>query len=315
MATSNSVDFTMTANDLVVEAFKLLGVLPSESTLESFELENGIKALNMMLKSWQAQGLHLWTKTEGVLFLDVGKTDYLLGPSGDEATELDDFIGSDTTAALVALDVAISITDTTGMVAGDKIGIALDSGVRHWSTISTVDSATQVTIATGVVSTAASGASVYTFTNLIDRPLRVLSARRKTYSVDSEIEISEWSRSQYFNQVNKESQGTIVNWYYSPQLTNGRIYVWQTASDVDQLLRFTYERPIEDVDDSTNNLDIPVEWLECITYNLAARMSNYYPASNQSQRQLVLIAAAQFLDDMLGWDEEVTSINLMPDYD
>jgi hypothetical protein len=313
MATSGSVDFNMTASDLITESYKLLGIKTAESPLESFEIDDGIKTLNLMLKAWQAQGLHLWTEEEGVLFLDTGKTDYLLGPSGDEATQLDDFIGTTTTAALAALAVIIPVTDSTGMAAADKVGVELGSGSRHWTTIASVDSATQVTITTGVPSVAASGVSVYTFTSLIDRPLRVLSARRKTYSEDNEVETMQWSRNEYFNQVNKASQGTVVNWYYSPQLTDGRIYVWQTASNVKQLLRFTYERPIEDIDVSTNNLDIPVEWLECVTYNLAARMAIANTIS-PDRRNFLAGLAAQFLEDMLGWDEETTSLNLMPDF-
>jgi len=313
MATSDSVDFTMTANDIVTESYKLLGVKTAESAIESFELQDGIKALNMLLKAWQAQGLHLWTKEEGVLFLDAGKTDYLLGPSGDEATNADDFIGTATTSDLAALAVIVPVTDSTGMAVGDSVGVELDAGTRHWTTIATVDSGTQITITTGVPSVAASGATVFTYTSLIDRPLRVLSARRKTYAEDNEVQTLQWSREDYFNQVNKSSRGTVVNWYYSPQLTDGRIYVWQTASNVNQLLKFTYERPIEDIDASTNNLDIPVEWLECITYNLAARLSIYNKIS-PDRRNFITGLAAQFLDDLIGWDEENTSMNLQPDF-
>lgn len=313
MATSGSVDFTMTASDLVTESYKLLGIKTAESPLESFELQDGIKALNMLLKAWQAQGLHLWTKEEGVLFLDTGKTDYLLGPSGDEATNLDDFIGTTTTADIAALAVIIPVADSTGMAIGDSAGIELDAGTRHWTTIVTVDSATQITVTTGLPSVAASGVSVFTYTSLINRPLRVLSARRKTYAEDNEISTMQWSRNEYFNQVDKASQGTVVNWYYSPQLTDGRIYVWQTASNVKQLLRFTYERPIEDIDVSTNNLDIPVEWLECVTYNLAARLTIYNTVPAE-KRNFITGLAGQFLDDLLGWDEENTSMNLQPDF-
>jgi hypothetical protein len=311
MATSSSVDFTMTANELVTEAFKVTGVLPAETTLEAFEIQDGIKVVNLMLKAWQAQGMHLWTETEGILFLDIGKTDYLLGPGGDEATNLDDFIGTTTTAALAALDVIIPVA-SAGMAAADVVGVELDSGIRHWTTIVTVDSPTQITITTGVPTVATAGVSVYTYTSLIDRPLRVSSARRKTFGEDNEIPSEKWSRGEYFDQVNKSSQGTVINWYYSPLLTNGRMYVWQTSSSVKGLLRFTYERPIEDIDSTVNTLDIPVEWLETVIYNAAARLGIIYSISPQKQ-QVITAAAVQFLDDMLGWDEEMTSLDLQPD--
>lgn len=314
MATSGSVDFSMTGTQVINKAFGKIGVKVAEQALEAQEFQDGIDALNLMLKAWQAQGLHLWSKEEGVLFLDKGKTDYLLGSTGDEATTLDDFVGTTTTTAEIALATVIEVASTTGMTAADNVGIELDSGIRHWTTIVTVDSTTQITITTGIPTVAKSGSSVFTFTSLIDRPLRVLSARRKTFGEDNEISVNSWARDQYFNQVNKASQGTVVNYYYSPQLGNGRFYVWQTASSINDFVRFTFERPIEDIDTGTDNLDFPVEWTEAIIYNLAARLADDYDAPAQKV-QTVTNKAVAFLDDLLGFDEEMESIFLQPDFD
>ena len=311
MATSGSVDFNPDAQQLVSEAFKLIGVRPAETPLDSFEIQDGLNQLNLMLKGWQSQGLHLWCQEEGVIFLDVGKTDYLLGPSGDEATTLDDFVGTTTTADEPTSETVIAVTDSTGMTAEDYVGVELDAGTRHWTTIVTVDSATQITITAGLPSAAASGSTVFTFTDLIQRPLRVNSSRRKTYGEDNEIEIQSWSRQEYFNQVNKSSQGTVVNAYYSPQLVNGRYYVWQTADSVNKYVRITFDRPIEDVDLESETLDIPVEWLETVVYNLAARLADSYSVPMQKV-QSVTAKAAYFLEQAIGWDEEIESIFIQP---
>lgn len=314
MATSGSVDFTMSARQVINSAFNKIGVSVAEQALTAQEFQDGIDALNLMLKSWQAQGLHLWSKEEGVIFLDAGKTDYLLGPGGDEATTLDDFVGTATIADETATATVIDVSDTTGMADSDNVGIELDSGVRHWTTIVTVDSSTQITITDGLPSDSKSGSSVFTFTNLIQRPLRVLSTRRQTFNQSNEISVHMWSRNEYFNQVNKLSRGTVVNAYYSPQLTNGRFYVWQTASSVNQLVRITFERPIEDIDIGDDNLDFPVEWLEAIIYNLAARLADDYDAP-ALKVQTVNAKAIQFLDELLGFDEEMESLNLQPGFD
>jgi len=313
MATSGSTDFTMTARQVINSAFNKIGVKVAEQALQAQEFQDGIDALNLMMKSWQAQGLHLWSKEEGILFLDVGKTDYFLGPTGDEATTLDDFVGTTTTTAEVATSTVIEVTDTTGMLALDTVGIELDTKLRHWTTIVSVDSSTQITITAGLPTDAKLGSTVFTFTNLIQRPLRVTSTRRKTFSQDNEISVNMWSRSEYFNQVNKASQGTVVNSYYSPVLGNGRFYVWQTASNINDFVRITFERPIEDVDIGDDNLDFPVEWLEAIIYNLAARLSDDYDAP-PVKIQTVNAKAVQFLDDLLGFDEEMESLNLMPNF-
>jgi hypothetical protein len=314
MATSGSVSFNLTALQIINKAFGKIGVKIAEQALQPDEEQDGIDTLNLMIKAWAAQGLHLWAKDEGVLFLDVGKTDYNLGPGGDEATQLDDFIGTTTTGAETALSTIIGVVSTTGMLPGDNVGIELDDNTRHWTTIVSVDSSVQITITTGIASISKLGSTVFTFTNLIERPNRILSCRRKTFADDNEIPVIKWSRDQYFNQVNKVSQGTVVNCYYSPQLTNGRMYVWQTASSVNDFLRFTFERQLEDITAETDNIDFPPEWLQAVIYNLASLLTDDYSVPPAKQASIERKAEI-FLDDILGWDEEMASLNLSPDFD
>lgn len=310
MALSGTVTFNMTARQAAEWTFSLIGVKKMEQPLQAAELQDWLNSANLMLKSWQAQGLHLWKEEEAVLFLNVGQTDYNIGVGGDPCCRLDDFVGTTTTTDLLAAATVIPVTDSTGMTNGDAVGIELSNGDRFWTTL-TVNSATQITIGTGLPSAASSGASVYTYTTLLNRPLRILSFRRKIFEQDNEIMVETWSRDQYFNQVNKQSQGTVVNAYYSPQLANGKIYVWQTASQVTQLLRFTYEDPIQDIANDTNNLDIPVEWLETFCYNVAARLCDMYDVPVEKV-QTVGSKAALFLDNLLGFDQEMTSISVRP---
>tara|TARA_R110000803_G_scaffold58245_1_gene116472 strand:- start:3029 stop:3973 length:945 start_codon:yes stop_codon:yes gene_type:complete len=313
MATSGSVDYTLTAGDVVDQAFSKIGVKAAEQALQAPELKDGLNALNLLLKFMQSQGLHLWTREEGVLFLDVAKTDYLVGPTGDKATTLDDFVGTTTTASEIALATVIDVTDTTGMTAADNVGIQLDDGTRHWTTIVSVDSAIQITLTTGIASASASGSTVFTYTSPVERPLRITSFRRKTFAEDNEIPVNQWSRNEYFNQTNKESQGTVVNAYYSPLLNNGRVYVWQTADSVNDYVRFSFQRAIEDIDNKTNNLDIPVEWLEPIIYGVAARLVDDYNIAPDKGDRIILKAQAM-LEEVLAWDQEYASINISPDF-
>lgn len=442
MTTSNSIDFTLDGGQIIDEAFSLLGIKTAASDLEPEQIQDGLTSLNLMLKGWQAQGLHLWTEEEGILFLDVGKENYLLGPNGDESTTFDDFVGTTTTSDEIATDTIIEVVSTTGMTgapnvftsnplstavgwttgnggsvasvndgivitngiasagftertlttipgkpyiinitytqtastgavfeirdgttvldtdtltasgpttleftatknshtfrfanlsaligqvstiilleyfdktSGDNIGIQLDDKTRHWDNIVFVDSTIQVTINVGLPSASKSGSTAFTFSDFIERPLRISSSRRKTFGQDNEIPVESWSRNEYFKQVNKSSQGTVVNSYYSPLLTNGRYYVWQTASSVNDFVRFSFERSIEDVDLASETLDIPVEWLETVIYNLAARLGNTYSAPPQ-RIQLIIAEAAFFLEELLGWDEEVESLNIQPDF-
>jgi hypothetical protein len=307
MTTSGSIDFTLTAGDVVEEAFKLLGIKPAEQTLQDFESQDGLRTLNLMLKSWQAQGLHLWAAEEGIVFLESSKSKYLLG--SDRATRADDFIGVTLTSAAISTATTLAL-DSSGMAIGDQIGVELDDGTRHWTTIATVPDSISVTITLGLTAAAASGNSVYTYTTILERPLRIKDyIRRQTFGQNNEIEITKFSRQGYFTQTDKTSAGTVTGVYYSPQLTNGELYVWQPVNTITELLRFTFERSIEDIDDSTNTLDIPVEWLETVIYNLAARLADSYTSP---KGQTITAKAQFFLDELLGWDEEDNIMKVEP---
>ncbi|HHZ70967.1 MAG TPA: hypothetical protein EYN54_11970 [Methylococcaceae bacterium] len=314
MSTSGTITFTMSTIDIVTKAFSKLGVKIAEQELEAHEFQDGIDSLNLLIKSWAAHGLHLWAKDEGVLFLEPGKSDYLVGATGDKACQLDDFIGTTTTSGKTPTSTVFQVVDTTGMATGDSVGIELDDNTRHWSTILTVDSPTQITLVVGIPSASKSGSTAFTFTNMASRPQRILSFRRKTFANDNEIPVITWSRDEYFNQINKLSKGTVVNAYYSPQLGNGRVYVWQTSSSANDLLRYTFERQLEDVTTDTDNLDFPQEWLLPIIYNLADLLADDYDVT-PAKMQIINTKASAKLDDILGWDEEMTSLFIQPDFD
>lgn len=305
---------TATAQDIVNAALRLIGEIDANQPVDAKATQDALQALNYMIKSWQNQGLHLWTKTEGILFLDVGKTDYLLGPSGDEATNVDELVTTDISIAGVATDTTVNVDSTVGMTVADTIGIRLDDGTRQWSTISTIPDGFSVTIpGPGLTSATAIDSSVFTFTSILDRPTRLLQLRRdKLGNTDEEIEAEQWSREEYFAQPNKTSQGTINNWYYSPQLTDGRLYLWQTANDVDQVAKFTYERPLEITLDTSESPDFPAEWFRTLKYNLAVDIAPEYRITQE--RLLTIKAIAdELLEDSLGFDFEPDSLSMQPD--
>lgn len=304
---------TATAQDIVNAALRLIGEIDASQPVGPNETQDTLQALNYMVKGWQNQGLHLWTKTEGILFLDVGKTDYLLGPSGDEATNVDDLIITELSIAGVATDTTINIDSSVGMAVGDTIGIRLDDGTRQWTTILTIPGGLSVTIPVpGLTGPAAIDSSVFTFTDILNRPIRLLQLRRdKLGSTEEEIEAEQWSREEYFAQPDKTSQGTINNWYYSPQLTNGRVYIWQTANDADQVARFTYERPLEITLDTAENADFPAEWFRTLKYNLAVDIAPEYRIPQDRLDRLTL-KANELLEGSLGFDFEPDSMSMQP---
>ena len=304
---------TATSQDIVNAALRLIGEIDANQTVDANDTQDTLQALNYMVKGWQNQGLHLWTKTEGILFLDKGKTDYLLGPSGDEATNVDSLITTELSIAGVATDTTINLDSSVGTTIGDTIGIRLDDGTRQWTTVLTIPDGLSVTIpAPGLTGAAAIDNSVFTYTDQLDRPVRLLQMRRdKLGTTEEEIEAEQWSREEYFSQPDKTSQGTINNWYYSPQLVNGRVYIWQTANDVDQVAKFTYERPIEITLSTAENPDFPSEWFRTLKYNLAVDIAPEYRLP-QDRLATLKVIADELLGGSLGFDFEPDSMSMQP---
>lgn len=320
MALSGSIDFIATGKQIVTAALNLIAERAAEIPTNNNEISDGLNALNRMVKAWQANGMHLWKLDEGILFLREGVNNFTVGTTtSDQATLEDDFISTTLSADFAAGVNTITVASTTGMKGlidsetADVIGIRLTDGTRQWTTIENVNSTTSLQITDVLTGAATSGDSVFTYTDAIEKPLRVHSMRRARFGQDQEIELEKWSRQQYFAQTLKTSQGTPTNFYFTPEISSGRFRIWQTANDVDQFLRFTFERTIQDFDESNNNPDFPVEWTDTLVWNLAARIGIEYGVSLQ-ELQIITVRAEQMLDDLLGWDEEVTSLNVQPDY-
>ena len=231
------------------------------------------------------------------------------------------FTATQTTLTLRVANVSTTTGHTSEISAvqqfndadGDKIGIRQDDNTRHWTNIRIVDSSTQVTINAGMVSAAAIGAQTFTYTTIMDRPLRLYNGRTRSIGTSDEIPVQKWSRQQYMQQPTKSSTGTVVNMYYSPQLSNGQLYVWQTASNCNQAVYFTFERPLNVSTTQLSNPDIPAEWFNALKWGVAGELLVEYSVPAM-RAQIILAKAQQYLDEALDFDVEFNSINVQPRY-
>ncbi len=83
MATSGSVDYAITRDEIISEALQLIGVLESGGTADSNDVTSAARSLNLMVKSWVADGAKIWKVSEGELTLVDGQATYTLGTGGD----------------------------------------------------------------------------------------------------------------------------------------------------------------------------------------------------------------------------------------
>ncbi len=113
--------YTQTAGELIASALKDARIIPAQQPIKAIDYENGLKSLNKVSKYWQTKGAHLWLIRRAILPLNVGQMVYELGPDGDPCGYADTFYATTLTADALLAATALTIDDSTGMVAAPDI--------------------------------------------------------------------------------------------------------------------------------------------------------------------------------------------------
>lgn len=286
-------------NEIIEAALDLIGVVPAAEEPTAVDIQDGAAALNDMVKNWQSKGAHLWAQNEAFLFVQPGQVKYQFGDSSpDEATEA---FTEDTLAANVASGSAIITLTTSTPLVNDRIGVELDTGVLFWSTVASLS---PITLATVLPSAAASTNTVYFYTTIIGKALRVPDARRSQSGQD--IEMLKMGRIDYFNLPNKLTLGTPVQFYYDPKISSGNMYLWPAPQSINTIIKFTYNRPLIVFSDADDEPDFPDEWIEVLKYNLALRRAPAYGVSAPIE---VAALATSLMADTGEWDQDAADVS------
>ncbi len=315
MATSGSTNYNQTRYDIITDALTLLGVYGVGRTISADDMDVGNRFLNKMVKAWSTKGLHLWAKEEGVLYLTQYKGEYILDPSSTSVyfTKKSDEVTTKLNANMAASATNVTVLSTTGMTVGDYIGVVLDTKTLHWTTIAAIPTSTTLTLITGVPSVASSGGFVFTFTSKGEKPLRILDARLvqgmdlSSSTTQSELGLESISYEDYFSTSSVTNNGTPNQFHYNPKITTGKVFVWPRPTNCSMRIQYSYERVLEDFDNTTDNPDFPAEWLEPLTYQLAVRLGPVFGKDERAMTVLYPIASVM-LENLLNWDNEITSI-------
>ena len=269
MTTSSDYSFLSNENDIINDAFTKIGIHFPGETIPAENYDFARRQLNRMIKFW-ARNQHLWIMRAGTLLLENGVNTYTLDSTAARWT--DTMRDTTLTAAGAALATSLTVASTTGMTVGDAIGVILTSKVIHWTTIATIPNATSLTITTGLATAAANGNRVYTYTTRAQPPIRIEWIVRRS-SDDIDVELAQLSRKDYDTLPSKTLAGLPVAYYYDPKITNGTLYLYQTPDDPKVTLQITYRRQIQDMDTTTQTIEFPIEWEDCIVHNLAIRLA------------------------------------------
>lgn len=318
MTVSGDTSFNPVALQIITEALALIRVGVDEEPLTPSQSQDAMRSLNLMVKAWQADGLHLWTKTEGVIFLQYGVAQYGLGGNNSSRSCLYDNLVDVTLAAdASAGSHTIVVSDASGITNGAQIGVEVGDNLLQWTTVNGAPSGNTVTLTAALSGDVSTDGAVFSYFNKLDRPTRLLQARRRIYAPDrqdwQDIWLTIQERPDYYNQPNKQQAGTETMIYYDPQLVTGLMQLWQSPSIETDLVLFTFERPLDDFTTLTQTADFPQEWIETLCWNLAFRLAPKYSFPLDERNQIDVIAEGM-KQKLLGFDREYGSVNFQPDF-
>jgi hypothetical protein len=301
MAVSGSKNFALTRADIISAALRKIGAADSGETPDAGEGADASMALNLVVKELSARGLDLPWRETVTLFLQPDTQSYRIGLTGDHATTA--YIETTLATAEALGSNSLGLTATTGMTVADHIGVKLDDGTIHWTTITNVSG---TTIAVGLASAAAAGNKVYTYTIKAYRPQRIVYAHRRDASgIDIPVDLI--GDVAYRGLSLKSAAGPVNQAFYQPTLDNGTLFVWPANKGGPDKLILIAQNLADDFDAAGDNPQFPIEWGNPLIYLTADALAPEYGISLR-ERQLLKAEAAEKLETLLNYDVENASV-------
>lgn len=315
MATSGVTTFARNRDQLIRSALRKISAFESGETPDNDSVQEASDALNVMVKAWQGSGIHIWRTCEATLFPQLGQVRYTLAStSTDHATE--SYVETALTVAALNGATTIVVDSASGIATAYKIGVQVDDGTIHWTTVNGAPVGTTVTLTAALDDSAALGNRVLVYQTNLVRPLKIISARR--YNFDSAIDtpLMEYDRVEYQELPNKTSASTVNGFFYDRRggkNETGLIYLWPQPASCNEAVNLTVARPIEDFTVAGDAADLPQEWIRAIEWGLADELADEYDVP-EPKRTRIERRAAQFLAEANWHERELISFELVPDF-
>ena len=314
MATSGIYTLTKTQTELIDEALETIQATGDGETIQGDSFGRAKKLCNRLIKEWSTSGMHLWSYTEGTLFLDVGQEKYDFTSSAEHVVNT--WYETTTTAATSASATTIPVTSAANIQVTDPIGVIQNDNDLFWTTVKEV-SGTNIIVNDAITLATVSGAKVRNYrvgttTSPALIPIsRVLDVRR--LETDYEIPIVFESRQDYFNLPNKTTTGTPIQAYYDRQdiagETSGVMYLWPAPASSVPVINFTYERKLQILNNPTDEIDVPDFALDAFIYNLAVRLIPVFGCSGELAIW-VKSEAERLKNDLLAYDSDIYPVKM-----
>ncbi|CAB3731109.1 hypothetical protein [Paraburkholderia rhynchosiae] len=317
MTTSGTVSFTVTRDDIIIDALQNLGVIAEGETPNAYQLAIAARKLNMLVKQWQgaadfAPGLKVWSRKRADLVLDPTKSVYSLGPTSTDRWA-SNLTRTTITANCAAGATAIPIASTTGMTNGDHFGVLLQNGSIYWTT-ATFSGSTATIPSPGLPSPAIANGFVYDYTSLQIQPLQILTGSLVDRS-NTKIPLTRLTLDTLEalpTNMDANTASDPLAFYYERQLGNGMLYLNTYPADLSKYLHFVFLSPIQDFNEPTDNPDYPQNWFLALSSGLSVICG---PAFSRPVSQDLKDIATVALATARNQDPETSQLYFQPDGD
>ena len=296
MATSGSIDFTVTRDTIITEALEQLGVLNAGDLPTAEDITTCARSLNMMIKTWQANDIEITTVSRRYLFVQTEKSEYRIDGSSTRFT--DKYTRTQIDGAVSSGATLFDVDDASLASVGDKIGIYQSDGTMHWTSINAIAGNT-LGISAAFAADVDDDALVYFYTNTSPRFIEVVEAFVRNYC-QNDRPIYKLSRKDWAELTSKEYDGQITQIHYDPQVNNtaqnreATLFVWPRASDPRDILVMWVKRTVEDFDAADDNPDFPQEFYLPLALNLAKVIASKYGVPTRDKNYQNVLNQADF---------------------
>jgi len=307
MAQSDNIGTISTDSEIIIQGYKKAGILSEGETLTAEQLVDGRRILNAVTAQLINKGIKLWKRKFATLFLAGSQRIYGLG-SDARCTEtyIETTLDGD---FLSAVDV-IDVTDATGMTAGDQLGIMVSNELK-WFEILSIN-VNEITLTTALGTDVVDGASVFTYTNIISKPMKIDDANVKNLASSSEYQMVRYSRQEYFVLSNKTEEGIPYNYYTEKVLDKINIYIYVTPSDSLHTIELSLTSPLFVTDSPADQVDFPIEFSQLLIYSVANELC-LENGVNEITSGTIFAEKNKLYNETNAFDSEETSIFLSPD--
>lgn len=314
MSTASGV-FSPTRDAIIRRALRQCIAIESGETPGAQEISDANEALNAMVAEWQASGIHVWTETEGIIFLQPNQIKYSLGGTNtDQACYDANWVQTTATNGLAIGGTSLLLGSVSGIASGHNIGVMMSTNALFWTTVNGAPVGNTVTLTAGPPTAVLAGAIVVDYAPAFKmlRPLRIKDARRFYLPSLIETPLIRMARLDYRDMPNKNTQGTISSFFYDPQVGTSPIpgqgynWVWPAPPDSNSAMKCTWYRPIGNFSTAADTPDFPQEWTNALTWNLAEEIAPEYGVG-QMRMAVIAAKAAKSLALVQGWDKEPES--------